>query len=195
MRIILRVFAPAEGPADARAASQRLRAALKAFAPVEACPPTPYWKVPQWYEHTLDLTPAGPATFDAVVAMVANGWTHLERDTEFSSVWNPGSGSVFVLPETTWAELAFVHKPRAHVIYLRANGVALSREPVGSWRDLQERYDDYMASLGPWTLEEILDHFATQFGADGTAWPIARTAIEEFMTCGRELVLRSKGTS
>lgn len=192
MRVVLRIFAPADGPAEARQLAARLRAALKDFSPVEAGPPARYWKIPEWYEHTLDLFPAGPATFDAVVARVPRGWSHLQRDEEFSSVWNPGPGSAFLLPEATWAELAFIHKTRAHVIYLRANGIALSREQVGSWHDLQQRYDDYMASLGPWTLEEILEHFAIQFGSDDSGWPLGRAAIEAFMTRGPELVLRSR---
>jgi hypothetical protein len=38
-----------------------------------------------------------------------------------------------------------------------------------------------MASLGPWTAEEIAGHFALDYGADDSGWPFTRRAIDEFM--------------
>lgn len=192
VRVMLRVFAPAEGPADARRVAKQLRAALAAWLPVESRPPQQYWKVPQWYEHTIELSPPSVATFDAVVALAASGWTHVERDLEFDSVWNRGNASHFLLPDVVWAQLQRLHRTRAHVLYLRSNQIALSREPVGDWRELQERHEDYMASLGPWTIEEILSHFSTQFGGDAERWPLSLEEIERFMNEGPELVLRSR---
>lgn len=192
MRLIVRVFAPASSSTAAHAVAQRLMSALQRHAPVAVNPPEPYWKVPEWYEHTIALFPPLRDTFDAVVALASAGWSHLDRDVEMNSVWNPQPGVAFLLPEVTWAELMLVHDPEAHVLYLRSNGVALSREGVADWRDLQERHADYMASLGPWTLVEILDHFATQFGPDESRWPLRRAAIEHFMSAGTELVLRAE---
>lgn len=191
MRVLLRVFARASGADDVRRVGEALLAALREFAPVPSCAPERYWKEPQWYEYTFELAPAGVATFDAVLARFPAGWTSGGRDVECDAVWNPGGGD-FLLPEVTWAQLLFVHRTRAHVLYLRSNCVALSRESVSDWRDLQELHDDYMASLGPWTLEEITDHFATQFGRDAAAWPLSPEEIENFMTRGTDLILRAR---
>ncbi len=191
MRLILRVFAPAADPAEASDVARRLAGVLQAWAPAPSGPPGQYWKIPEWYEHTLELRPATRATFDAIVALAQDGWTPLDLETEMNAVWNPRAGATFLLPAVQWAELLLVHDTRAHVLYLRSNGVALSREPVQDWRDLQELHPDYMASLGPWTLAEILDHFALQFGADDSRWPVGRADIEQFMTAGRDPVLRA----
>ena len=192
MRLILRVFTPAADPAEASAVERRLVGALPAWSPAPSRPPEQYWKIPEWYEHTLELRPATPASFDGVVALARDGWTPCDLETEMNAVWNPRDGATFLLPEVRWAELLLVHDTRAHVLYLRSNGVALSREPVQDWCDLQERHPDYMASLGPWTLADILDHFALQFGTDESRWPLARADVEQFMTSGREPVLRAR---
>lgn len=198
MRLMLRVFAPATDAANARAVATRLRTALSWFEPREPAPPQRYWKVPEWYEHTFELSPPSVATFDALVARAPGGWMQIEREEECDAVWNPGADAEFLLPEVVWAEALLVNEaqleaPCAHVIYLRSNQIALSREPVADWRELQKLYADYMASLGPWTAEEILDHFSAQFGADEAQWPLRRSAIERFMTRTGELVLRSNG--
>ena len=36
-----------------------------------------------------------------------------------------------------------------HIILTRKE-VLISRKPYASWREIQDEYDDYMASLGPW---------------------------------------------
>ncbi len=111
MKLLLRVFAPASGPAEAEAIGRRLLEALPEFAPVTAQPPERYWKLPAWYEHTLRLSPATQAGFDAVLALAALGWGPVVRDVECSAVWNPAPGAGFLLPDVTWAELLLIHAP------------------------------------------------------------------------------------
>ena len=60
MRLIVRVFAPASSSTAAHAVAQRLMSALQRHAPVAVNPPEPYWKVPEWYEHTIALFPPLP---------------------------------------------------------------------------------------------------------------------------------------
>jgi len=36
------------------------------------------------------------------------------------------------------------------LIILTRKEVLISRKPYASWREIQDEYDDYMASLGPW---------------------------------------------
>lgn len=45
-----------------------------------------------------------------------------------------------------------------YVIYTRSNLVLLSRREYASWQQIQEEIDDYMASLGPWSAEETIEH-------------------------------------
>lgn len=110
MRLLLRIFASSAGAADALALGRRLQAELSEFSPREPSPPVRYWKVPEWFEHTLDLQPANATTFDAVVAKAAQGWTHLEREEEFDSVWNHGHGCALLLPEVRWAQLLLINE-------------------------------------------------------------------------------------
>lgn len=105
MILLLRVFAPSASPAAARETGRRLLDALAGFAPAATEPPEQYWKVPEWYEHTLRLAPADEAGFDSVLALGGEGWSHVVRDGECSAVWNRRDGSRFLLAEVTWAEL------------------------------------------------------------------------------------------
>lgn len=113
MILLLRLFTPAAGPAEAEAIGRRLLDALPAFTPVTAHPPERYWKIPEWYEHALRLTPATAAGFDAVLALAALGWEPVVRDVECSAVWNRVPGGEFLVPEVTWAELLLLHPPGA----------------------------------------------------------------------------------
>jgi hypothetical protein len=48
-----------------------------------------------------------------------------------------------------------------------------------------------MASLGPWTADEIAEYFALDYGGDDCRWPFTRRAIDEFMRASSAPVLRS----
>jgi hypothetical protein len=80
---------------------------------VAAQPPERYWKLPEWYEHSLWLAPATEAGFDTVLALAALGWDPVVRDVECSAVWNRVPGGRFLLPEVAWAELLLLHPPGA----------------------------------------------------------------------------------
>lgn len=111
MILLLRVFAPAAGPAEAEVIGRRLLDALQEFTPVTAQPPERYWKIPEWFEHAVRLTPANEAGFEAVLALAALGWDPVVRDVECSAVWNRVPGGEFLRPEVTWAELLLIHAP------------------------------------------------------------------------------------
>ncbi len=49
-------------------------------------------------------------------------------------------------------------------------------------------YPDYMASLGPWSAEEIASYFTDDYTDDDSKWPFSQQEIREFFTSsGREL--------
>ena len=78
---------------------------------------------------------------------------------------------------------------RAHLVFLRPDGLLLVKRPNADWRQLQDEYADYMASLGPWTAGEIAEHFALDYGEDDSRWPFTRRAIGEFMEAPGVLAL------
>ncbi|NWH09506.1 MAG: hypothetical protein HXY22_12840 [Alphaproteobacteria bacterium] len=62
-----------------------------------------------------------------------------------------------------------------HIVILR-DGLRLVRHD-GHWRRLQERYRDYMASLGPFTADEALEMIRSE-------WPdvaaVCAKAVQDF---------------
>jgi hypothetical protein len=108
LELLARIFMPAADPAEADAQDQALLAALAAFSPRPIHAPEPYWKIPGWYEHYFELTPADLATFEAIVALAEGDWD-VSRDEECDAVWNPSPGHVFLLPGVTWAHILLIY--------------------------------------------------------------------------------------
>ena len=80
--------------------------------------------------------------------------------------------------------------PEAHIVYCRSQ-MLLDRQKYGSWRDVQDAYDDYMASFGPWSEAEIVGFLADDFGPDESRWPFTRRAVAEFFRSGAQLLVSS----
>jgi len=57
----------------------------------------------------------------------------------------------------------------------------ISKKPYADWREIQDEYEDYMTSLGPYTEGELLGFFAQQYGGDEARWGFSRERIAEFM--------------
>lgn len=72
-----------------------------------------------------------------------------------------------------------------HLIFLRAGAVLLSRKPYAGWREIQDEWDDYMTSLGPWTEEDVVDFFQQQYGLDEARWPFTSGAVAAFAASER----------
>jgi len=68
-----------------------------------------------------------------------------------------------------------------HVIYLRPEGMLLSRKRYSDWREIQDEYEDYMTSLGPFPEEYLLDFFSEEYGEDDARWAFSREQIREFV--------------
>ncbi len=72
-----------------------------------------------------------------------------------------------------------------HVVYLRRDALLISRKPYADWREIQDEWDDYMTSLGPWTVEEVVGFFEQQYGPDERRWPFAAAEVEAFAASDR----------
>lgn len=116
MELLARIFLPAADAAEAAAHNPTLHAALAAYLPRSINPPEPYWKIAGWYEHSFQLTPATPASFDALIALSEGDWEVTRSEDidknhpgECDAVWIPSPGHIFLLPEVTWAHLLLIY--------------------------------------------------------------------------------------
>lgn len=48
-----------------------------------------------------------------------------------------------------------------HIIYTQSR-MLLSKAPYGSWREVQDAFDDYQSSLGPWSDDEVIAYLANE---------------------------------
>ena len=71
----------------------------------------------------------------------------------------------------------------AYLIFLRS-GIVVSKRPYADWRAIQDDYEDYKASLGPWTAAEIADYFAMDYSDDDARWPFSRRELSDFFGSG-----------
>lgn len=49
-----------------------------------------------------------------------------------------------------------------HVIYTKSE-MLLSKKHYGSWREIQDEYEDYKTSFGPWAKEEVLEFIEEEY--------------------------------
>jgi hypothetical protein len=70
--------------------------------------------------------------------------------------------------------------PAFHLIFLRSGVVLLSRKPYADWREIQDEWDDYMTSLGPWMEEDVVNFFQQQYGPAEARWPFTAGAVAAF---------------
>ncbi|MGY5875774.1 MAG: hypothetical protein RTU30_08510 [Candidatus Thorarchaeota archaeon] len=79
---------------------------------------------------------------------------------------------------------------KIHIIYLHNGPLILSKKEYNSWHEIQEEYDDYMTSLGPWPTEDVIDFLEQEYGEDDSRWAFTRTQIHSF-ALSDDLVIQS----
>ena len=50
-----------------------------------------------------------------------------------------------------------------HIVYLRSGPMLLTKKSYRSWREIQDEYEDYMASLGPWQAADVLQFLKDEY--------------------------------
>lgn len=96
-RVFLRLFAEAPPDSTAEIASV-LAQTLAIHGDVRLREHGPYWKMPEWLEFTVQLTPSGPvgACVDALRGAIPDDWC--------GDVWNrQADGQSFLHPAICWA--------------------------------------------------------------------------------------------
>ena len=71
----------------------------------------------------------------------------------------------------------------------------LTKKEYADWRQVQDEYEDYMASLGPLSEVEWVEHFADDSGPDDTRWPFSRAEMATFFAGGVQCLERPEPPS
>ncbi len=64
-----------------------------------------------------------------------------------------------------------------HIVYTKTE-MLLTRRKFGSWREIQDVYEAYKASLGPWPPDAVIDYLEREY--DGLS-PSATVQVESFL--------------
>jgi hypothetical protein len=77
-------------------------------------------------------------------------------------------------------------QPTSHVylIYLRPDRMLLSRKRYSDWREIQDEYENYMTSVGPFSVEEVLNFLSEQYAGEEEKWGFSGEEIRSFMESG-----------
>ena len=72
------------------------------------------------------------------------------------------------------------------IIYTK-DDVLLSTKKYSSWREIQEEFDDYKASFGPWSIEDVTDFLRLEYPSLN---PAAEIQVREAVATQEPLKLR-----
>ncbi|MES2675939.1 MAG: hypothetical protein V4660_17005 [Pseudomonadota bacterium] len=78
-----------------------------------------------------------------------------------------------------------------YIIYTSSN-VFLSKKKYLSWYEIQEEYSDYVASLGPWSAEEVIDFLKEEYSDLEQNAEVQVTALAAQMEMAKELLFIKK---
>ncbi len=74
-----------------------------------------------------------------------------------------------------------------YIIYTETN-VLLSKRSYSSWREIQDQYEAYKASLGPWDEEKVINYLAEGYSE---LQPSAQEQVAAFLAGPEEVVALS----
>ena len=76
-------------------------------------------------------------------------------------------------------------QPLLHIVFLRPAGMLLTKKPYASWREIQDEYENYVTSLGPWDVDSVLDFIHMEYLSDP---PFTEEQVRAFLRSS-EMVL------
>lgn len=68
-----------------------------------------------------------------------------------------------------------------HLIYLRPGGMLLSKRQYSDWREIQDEYESYLTSVGPFSVVELAEFLSEEYGSDDSRWGFSREEIRGFV--------------
>jgi len=78
-----------------------------------------------------------------------------------------------------------------HIVFLR-DALLLTKKHYLSWREIQDAFDDYMTSLGPWSAEDVTSFFEIDYGQDDASWPLSRQDIADLIASDRDELISAE---
>lgn len=71
-----------------------------------------------------------------------------------------------------------------HIIYTETE-MLLSKESFPTWREIQDRYAEYKASLGPWEHDDVIDYLTFDYPGlePSAATQVGALLAAESQTC------------
>ena len=57
----------------------------------------------------------------------------------------------------------------------------LSKKRYSDWREIQEEYESYVTSLGPFSEEELVEFLSEEYGRDDAKWGFTLGELRGFM--------------
>jgi hypothetical protein len=67
-----------------------------------------------------------------------------------------------------------------HIVF-RQSCICIVKSTSDDWRELQSRFADYKASVGPWSVHQVANYWALDYGTDKSKWPFQMEEIEAFV--------------
>jgi hypothetical protein len=104
-RAFLRIYANCDDEREATLLAQTIEAALVRYEPTSRFDPRRYWKMPELFEFTYDLSSPGGDILRELAASDPAAWQLHGRDGDRSAVWNRSDDRSFLVAATRWAEL------------------------------------------------------------------------------------------
>ena len=71
-----------------------------------------------------------------------------------------------------------------HIVFLKS-GLLVSKKKYADWREIQEEFLDYQASLGPWSQDEVVEYLEFDYP---NLSPSASRQIESLMASDSEML-------
>jgi len=117
--ILLRLFVEVASQDEAEAEMRRIIPELEGFGTVAPRKVEQYWKIPENWEITFDLHPAGSPleVYEQLIALTAAEWEIgevMEEDEDRWAVWNAAPGFQFLSPRAVWASVDLLPKGINH---------------------------------------------------------------------------------
>lgn len=106
LRLMVEVGSADEAEAQAREAAAR----LAPYGRNRGHTVEPYWKIPEYWEITCYVDPAGPphSAYAQVLALAEAGWTTGGDEEDPWAVWNAEPGAALLAERVRWAEMRLV---------------------------------------------------------------------------------------
>ncbi len=80
----------------------------------------------------------------------------------------------------------------AYIIFLRNGLLVLSKVRYRDWLQIQDEYDEYATSLGPWKISDIIAFFENEYKEERN-WAFSRNRIQSFMNSDENIMASDDG--